>query len=259
MCIEHGVAAPEASFSSSLAEVEAFSTRATFPVIAKVVNPWERLRSPAVRDARMIRSAEELVSIAATWSNPEYVMLQEYLPQDSSEDWIFHGYFDERSECLVGFTGVKYRSWPPISARRATGGSSPIHACSRSRRHLRQLGYRGSSTWTGASTGVTAGTDSSTATRAWAHSFGSSRTTPASMSSARSTWTFPVERSLAGDRSTAAVGFVVENRDLPAIFGYRRGGRASPSVPHAKGRVETAWFAWDDPLPFVADDGASGG
>jgi hypothetical protein len=47
-------------------------------------------------------------------------------------------------------------------------------------------------------------------------------------------------------------GIFVENRDLPALLTYRRLRPKPDAVPHERGRVEPAWFAWDDPAPFVS-------
>jgi predicted ATP-grasp superfamily ATP-dependent carboligase len=252
LCLEHGVATPETSFAATFAEVEAFSTRATFPVIAKVVNPWERLRSPAVRDARMIRSAEELVSVAATWANPEYVMLQEYLPQDSSEDWIFHGYFDEQSECLAGFTGVKYRSWPPYFGATSYGRVvTNARLFEDSTSFCARLGFRGiiDMDWRlDRRDGRYRLLDCNPRVGAQFRLFEND----AGIDVVRALHLDLSGRKVPRGRQIDGRGFVVENRDLPAIFGYRRVRRAPTSVPHAKGRVEFAWFAWDDPLPFVA-------
>jgi predicted ATP-grasp superfamily ATP-dependent carboligase len=46
-------------------------------------------------------------------------------------------------------------------------------------------------------------------------------------------------------------GFIVENHDAMAALAYRRLRTGSKAVPHATGSIERAWFAWDDPLPFV--------
>ena len=39
-------------------------------------------------------------------------IIQEYIPPEHAEDWIFHGYCNAQAECMVKFTGRKYRSWP---------------------------------------------------------------------------------------------------------------------------------------------------
>ena len=99
---------------------------------------------PELGASTPLRSSEELLEAAATWSNPGAVMLQEYIPEEVAEDWIFHGYFNARSECLVGFTGVKYRSWPPYfgatSYRRVVANPE---LAAESVEFLRRVGYCG--------------------------------------------------------------------------------------------------------------------
>ena len=40
-------------------------------------------------------------------------MLQEYIPGGDDSVWMFNGYFDRKSDCVLGFTGQKLRQWPP--------------------------------------------------------------------------------------------------------------------------------------------------
>ena len=42
-------------------------------------------------------------------------MIQEMIPAEKAEDWIVHGYCDHKSEALVLFTGVKLRSYPALA------------------------------------------------------------------------------------------------------------------------------------------------
>ena len=43
------------------------------------------------------------------------LMLQEYIPGGDDSVWMFNGYFDRKSDCVLGFTGQKLRQWPPHS------------------------------------------------------------------------------------------------------------------------------------------------
>jgi predicted ATP-grasp superfamily ATP-dependent carboligase len=47
-------------------------------------------------------------------------------------------------------------------------------------------------------------------------------------------------------------GIKIENLDLPAWFAYRSGHAAAPPRAEVGPRSERAWFASDDPLPFLA-------
>jgi D-aspartate ligase len=72
------------------------------------------------------------------------LMLQEYIPRDCAQDWFFHGYCDARSNCLVSFTGVKWRSYPPYAGATSLGSCQDNETL---RGHAEQLlhaiGYRG--------------------------------------------------------------------------------------------------------------------
>jgi D-aspartate ligase len=113
LCERHGTPTAGAVFLASPGEVEEYASTARFPTVAKPVEPFRRLEAQTRRPPTLLRSEQELLRYLHRWPSPSCLMLQEYLPAETSQDWIFQGYFDARSECLVGFTGVKYRSWPP--------------------------------------------------------------------------------------------------------------------------------------------------
>ncbi len=142
--MELGVPVPRAVFPTSLQEVEAFAEEVLFPVVAKNVDPFSRLSDPAVEFSTVVKTPEALLALAATWPDPPAVMLQEYIPREVAEDWIFHGYCDAASESLVAFTGVKYRSWPPKAGVTSYARAVRNDALGEESRDLcRRLGFRG--------------------------------------------------------------------------------------------------------------------
>ena len=132
LCSKFGVPSPAASFPTTIAEVDSFAATATFPVIAKNLAPFERLRSPTVSGTRLVSSAEDLRGLAAGWP-PHFAVIAAGVPArgDVAEDWIFQGYFDAASESLVAFTGVKLRSWPPQPGRTTSRSRSRNAALAR--------------------------------------------------------------------------------------------------------------------------------
>lgn len=253
LCGELGVPRPAAAFPASLEDVAAFAATAQFPVVAKNVDPWSRLREPVVANSTVVRTPATLLDLASRWPDPPAVMLQEYVPRQAAEDWIYHAYLNEASEPLVAFTGVKYRSWPPRAGVTSYARIVTNHALARLSADLcRRLGYRGIADldWrfdrrdqryklldfnprVGAQFRLfetAAGID---VVRAM-HLDLSGRLVPAGA---------PVE----------GRGFVVEYLDAPAqvAYGLFGSGAAAP-VPHAPGHLEPAWFASDDPLPLLA-------
>jgi glutathione synthase/RimK-type ligase-like ATP-grasp enzyme len=87
-----------------------------FPVVLKLALGSIRLQTSAMVDTGILptmiaNSPGELLSLYERVARLQVgpVLLQEYIPR--GEDWIVHGYCNERSECLAGFTGVKLRPY----------------------------------------------------------------------------------------------------------------------------------------------------
>ncbi|HTK17000.1 MAG TPA: ATP-grasp domain-containing protein [Acidimicrobiia bacterium] len=252
LCLEHATSTPGAAFPTSLADIEAFAAVATFPVVAKVADAGHRGELPELGASTPLRSAKELLTAAATWSNPGAVMLQEYIPEEVADDWIFHGYFDARSECLVGFTGVKYRSWPPYFG--ATSYARVVanpELAAESIEFLRRVGYCGivDMDWRlDRRDGRYRLLDCNPRVGAQFRLFEST----AGIDVVRAQHLDLTGREVPNAPQVEGRGFFVENRDLPALLTYRRLRPKPDAVPHEKGPIEPAWFAWDDPLPFVS-------
>ncbi len=144
VCRRHGVPTPAATFPSTFDEVEAFARQATFPLVVKNVDPWQRLREPAVPSTTVVATHEELCARAQSWPSRLNVMLQEYIPKHDAEDWIVHAYCDRDSTTLVAFTGVKLRSWPPHAGVTTCACSvENDDLVSQSEVFFRLLGYQG--------------------------------------------------------------------------------------------------------------------
>ncbi len=251
MCVELGIPTPQAIFPSSLAEVAAFAERATFPVVAKNVDPFSRLRDPVVNNSTVIRTPESLLAQAATWPDPPAVMLQEYIPRAVAEDWIFHAYCDRQSECPVAFTGVKYRSWPPRAGVTSYARVVTNDALAQQSEELcRRLGFRGI---------VDLDWRFDRRDRRYKLLDFNPRVgaqfrlfeTTAGIDVVRAMHLDLTGRPIPPGAPVAGRGFFVEYLDAPARLAYRRLGAGAAPVPHAPGPVEPAWFARDDMLPFI--------
>jgi predicted ATP-grasp superfamily ATP-dependent carboligase len=106
------VPTPEAAFPQSKEDVLRFLQNATFPIMMKPIYSWgskQKLPSKAV-----LHTERELTEKYDAIEDPEEpnLMLQEYVPGRDEDVWMFNGYFNQDSECLVGFTGRKIRQWP---------------------------------------------------------------------------------------------------------------------------------------------------
>ena len=71
-------------------------------------------------------------------------MLQEYVPGGADSVWMFNGYFDGRSECLVGFCGQKLRQYPPYTGITSLGICRPNEVVAETTKaFMKEVGYRG--------------------------------------------------------------------------------------------------------------------
>jgi D-aspartate ligase len=107
-----GVSTPRTWAISSLADLEQVHDSTIYPMIVKNSEPWIRLTNPTVAKNTVVNSEVELRSLAEEWVDPIRVVVQEYIPAATSQDWIVHAYVGPDPESTVVFTGVKVRSWP---------------------------------------------------------------------------------------------------------------------------------------------------
>jgi len=144
LCKQHDVAMPATHFAKSVEDVLAFAERADFPIVVKNSEPWLRITAPAVRATTIVGSREALISLTSKWTTDPQVVLQEYIPKAYAEDWIFHGYFDGSSKAIVAFTGLKERSWPPYAGVTAAAIAWPNPDLAKiATEFCRAIGYRG--------------------------------------------------------------------------------------------------------------------
>ena len=69
--------------------------------------------APAVAANTVVGDADSLSALAARWPERYSVVLQEYLPPSTSEDWICNAWVGPDPGSSVIFTGRKDRMWPP--------------------------------------------------------------------------------------------------------------------------------------------------
>jgi len=249
---ELGVPTPEAAFPTSRADVEAFAATARFPVVAKNVEPWGRLQQPAVPNSTLVQTPEDLLELAARWRGDPAVMLQEYVPGDVAEDWIFHAYCNAQSEAVVAFTGVKYRSWPPRAGVTSYARIVSNDALTRLSADLcRKLGYRGivDLDWRFDRRDQQYKLlDFNPRVGAQFRLF----ETTAGIDVVRAMHLDLSGREITSGTPIMGRGFYVEYLDAPAqVASGLFGSNAAKPVLHAPGPSEPAWFATDDPLPLL--------
>jgi predicted ATP-grasp superfamily ATP-dependent carboligase len=139
-CRSLGVPLPVAAMVSRSDQLESFAARTSFPVVAKRASPWLLPNGRRAASTQVIRQPSELLRLDT--SSP--LLLQEYIPDQHAEDWLFHAYCDAASECVLAFTGRKLRSFPPGAGETALGWSVNNPTLEREARSLlRSLGYSG--------------------------------------------------------------------------------------------------------------------
>jgi predicted ATP-grasp superfamily ATP-dependent carboligase len=136
-----GVSVPETRFPTTRTDVVDVAATLKFPLILKAV--LGRFM-PSGKRQFVLGNKEELFGVYDALSNPQNVMVQEYIPGPEDNCWIFHGYFNEKSECLARFTGKKVRQYPTY------GGHTCLAICVKnaavedmSIRFLKAIGYAG--------------------------------------------------------------------------------------------------------------------
>ncbi|MFG2042817.1 hypothetical protein [Dactylosporangium sp. NPDC048998] len=144
LCTAHDVPTPRTVFPSSREDLLALAGELTFPVVAKNVAPWTRLRAPAVPTTTLVSSGRELLDRFAGLDDLSGVLLQEYIPHEHAEDWFVHAYCDEGSSAALSFVGRKAYAWPP--GRGCTADARAAHNPALSdltARFCKEIGYRG--------------------------------------------------------------------------------------------------------------------
>jgi len=258
LCLEHGVPAPGSSFPRTAAEVTAFAATATFPVVAKNLEAWVRLRAPAVNGTTVIGTATELLALARGWGDEPSVILQEYIPPEHAGDWIVHLYRGAGGEPLLLFTGVKVRSWPPRAGMTACAYTAPNPELAElAARLCKQVGFCGVADLDfrhDRRDGRYKLVDFNPRVGAQFRLFENA----AGVDVVRA-----MHLDLTGRRMPLAPNpgtrrLLVENVDLTARLAGRRSSERVP-IPPGPVQTELAWLAADDPLPVAAMLARSGG
>lgn len=255
LCLEHDIPTPMAAFPSSEADVIEHADRAVFPVVAKRIDA----SMPAPPEAPSVFIAEDRQSLLDAYRSMESpqapnVLLQEYIPGTLAMTWMFNGYFDSRSDCQIAVTAQKLRQAPPYTGATTLGVCLPNPTVEETtKRLMKAIGYQGIldigyrldqrdgryklldvNPRIGGSFRLFVGADGMDVLRALYLDM-TGQQVPASAPQEGRRW-------------------LVEPLDLASSLAYRRRGdlTAGEWVRSLRGVRETAWFAADDPLPFLA-------
>jgi D-aspartate ligase len=256
LCSKLGIPCPQVSYPSSRHDLEEFAAKAAFPVVAKAIEPWLVPAGAGLKSTSIIHSPEDLLDLyrRLEGNSAGNLLLQEYIPPDRAQDWFFHGYCDARSSCLVSFTGVKLRSYPPYAGATSLGRCQDNDTL---RGHAEQLletiGYRGIMDLDyrlDLRDGEYKLLDFNPRVGAQFRVFEDA----AGIDVVRALHLDLTGREVRRRPQREGRVFVVEQSDLLASLGYHRAGDLSlsswlSSLPAS--RSELAWFARDDLAPFL--------
>jgi D-aspartate ligase len=107
----HGLPVPETRFPTTRAEIANFATMLNFPVVLKAID-GDRISKRLRRRMFIVHSSSELMRAYEQINDPQNVVLQDYIPGQEDNCWIFHAYFNHNSECVAAFTAKKLRQCP---------------------------------------------------------------------------------------------------------------------------------------------------
>ena len=142
---QYGFPTPETVFPQSRIDLLQFLQKAVFPLVVKGID--DRCLSGRVKTGiRIAHSADELLKCYDEIEDPAQpnLMVQEYIPGNADSVWMFNGYFNDKSECLVGFTARKLRQRPAYTGVTSLGICVGNEAIDKSIRGLlKSLGYKG--------------------------------------------------------------------------------------------------------------------
>jgi D-aspartate ligase len=257
LCKENGVPTPETYFPESRDDVEEFIETCTFPVVLKMVETPvfgddDPLRSGAGK--AIVNDASELLARYDQLQRGGYgnVLLQEYIPGGPDSVWMFNGYFDSNSDCLVAFTGRKLRQYPPDTGQTSLGLCVWNEAVAETTRtFFKALGYRGIvdmgyrfDARDGSYKLLDVNPRLGAAFRLFLGTNG--------MDVARAMYLDLTGQPLPATTPREGRKWLVENYDVASSVKSRRDGRLplKPWFRSFKDVEEAAWLALDDPAPF---------
>jgi D-aspartate ligase len=248
------VRCPETVPVDTLADARELADRWGFPVVVKAADPALLASSRGASSVRLVRDGIELAHAVRPLLRPPNLLLQEYLPGDSSSVWMVNAYLDDRSVSLFAGVGRKLRQLPVETGASTLAVVEPNDDVLRPtldllgnvgyrgivdlelRRDPRHGGYRllDVNPRIGATFRLFTGEDG--------------------MDVARALYLDLTGQPVPASRIHPGRRWLSEHRDLVAGFHLARERRLSirQYVGSLQGVAETAWLARDDPRPGLA-------
>ncbi|MGW1777447.1 carboxylate--amine ligase, partial [Streptomyces sp. NPDC002104] len=269
LCARWDVPHPETVIPASGAEAAEAAWRLGLPVIAKWSRPWLLPQGTGLRSTTLLHAAAEARRLYERSAEAgSRLLLQRFLPAGPDTDWFFHGAFGRGGRPLITGSGRKEMSWPVRTGLTAVGRWLPDPAVEEAGLRLAErLGYQGimDLDFRRDEQGVFRLVDFNPRPGAQFRLF----TDAGGLDVVQAMYL-----DLTGQRVPEPSGgpgrvFVAENYALLAAVRGRSLPRRPPAPPatagtgaaparrgrgrgRERGEVEAAWFAADDPMPFLA-------
>ncbi|MFD5146634.1 ATP-grasp domain-containing protein [Streptomyces sp. NPDC058401] len=267
LCARWDVPHPETVIPASGAEAAEAAWRLGLPVIAKWSRPWLLPAGTGLRSTTLLQSAAEARRLYERSAEAgSRLLLQRFLPAGPDTDWFFHGAFARGGRPLLTGSGRKELSWPVRTGLTAVGRWLPDPAVEEAGLRLAErLGYQGilDLDFRRDEQGVFRLVDFNPRPGAQFRLF----TDAGGLDVVQAMYL-----DLTGQRVPEPSGgpgrvFVAENYALLAAVRGRSLPRRPPAPPagagtaaaparrgrgRERGEVEAAWFAADDPMPFLS-------
>ncbi|SDL94848.1 hypothetical protein [Nonomuraea jiangxiensis] len=111
LCATLGIAQPETRLITGERDAAAAVADFGLPLVAKWAQPWLLPAGSGLRNTTLVRKAGQVARLLRHAEGRD-LLFQRFVRGGRRPDWFFHGYFDENSRCLYGGAGRKERAWP---------------------------------------------------------------------------------------------------------------------------------------------------
>ncbi len=257
---QHNVPTAETSFAQCREDVVRYlDNGARLPVMVKGIDGVALERRTGYK-MKIARTKDEVLAIYDAAEDPAHpnLMLQEYIPGGDDSVWMLDGYFDDRSDCLFAITGKKIRQAPVYTGYTSLGiclDNTTVYETTC--RFMKEIGYRGVldiGYRYDARDGNYKVLDINPRIGATFRLFVS----VSGMDVVRAAYLHLTGQEVEPSFPEHGRKWLVEDRDLMSCLRYFRDGNLTLHewLHSFKGVRETAWYAADDPNPFLSMIGA---
>lgn len=251
----HGVPAPKTTLPATLAEASDYARSADYPVMLKGAM-GNRLYERTGKKMVVVGSESELLEQYELLQDPERpnLMIQELIPGDDDQVYIFNGYFDHNSDCLAAYTGRKIRQFPIHVGCASLGECCWVPEVAEvTTTFMKEIGYRGildigyrKDPRDGSYKVLDINPRVGQAFRIFV--------SEDDMDVVRALYLDLTGQGVpTGSARKEGRRWIIEDYDVTSSFHYYREGSLSFGewIGSFKRLEEAAWFSWRDPLPFI--------